>query len=167
MQQGRVREEGEACLALAGAVSRKNSARFSAGCFWETSRPSHNAVLELLFADVILACADPSAHGDAGLVDCLRIAGDEWMPPVEIVAVRKAAVCAGGRKPDDPIDVPGGQPDAVLHLRRTVVVAAATASVAVEQPATHIGKIGARGVVRILELDQAAAPAAVAQAFHS
>src|SRR6516165_11165841 len=87
------------------------------------------------------------------------------MPPVEIVAVRKAAVCAGGRKPDDPIDVPGGQPDAVLHLRRTILIAAATASIAVEQPATHIGKIRARGIIGALELDQAAAPAAVAEAF--
>src|SRR5262249_41160751 len=148
-----------------GAVSRKKLARFSAGCFWETSWPGHNAVLELLFVDVILACADPSAHGDAGLVDCLRIAGDQWMPPVEIVTICEAAVGAGGRKPDDSIDVPGGQPDAVLHLRRTVLVAAAAASFAVEQPATHIGKIRARGVIRILELGQAAAPAAVAQAF--
>ena len=61
-------------LLPAGTSADKGSARFSAGCFWDTGRPSHDAVLELLLVDVILACADPSAHGDAGVMDCLRIA---------------------------------------------------------------------------------------------
>ena len=39
------------------------------------------------------------AHRDAGRMHALRIAGDERVPPVEIVAVRDQAVGAGRRQP--------------------------------------------------------------------
>src|SRR5262249_44456760 len=53
----------------------------------------------------------------------------------------------------------------VLNLGGSVGIIPATAAAGVEQPAADVGKIGPRGVVGVLQLNQAASPTAVAQAF--
>jgi len=86
-------------------------------------------------------------------------------PEPVVVPVGDAPVGAGRRQPNDSVDVPGRQPHAVLHLGGPVRVVPAAAGFAIEQPAAYVREIGARGIVGVLELHQAAAPAAVAEAL--
>jgi hypothetical protein len=99
------------------------------------------------------------------LVHRRGIAGDERVPPVEVVPVRQPAIGTGWRQPDDPIDVSGRKPDAILHLGCPIGIVVAAAGLTIEKAATDIGKIGTRGIIGIFQLDQAAAPAAVAEAL--
>ena len=71
-------------------------------------RPAHYAVLELVVRHVVLPGADAAAHRDAGLVHGLGVAGDQRVPPVEVVAVGHQPVAAGRRQPDDSVDVTRG-----------------------------------------------------------
>src|ERR1700692_4373547 len=52
-----------------------------------------------------------------------------------------------------------------MYFCGPVGVVSAAAGLAVEQAAAHLGKIGPRAVVGVLELDQAALPASVADAL--
>src|ERR1700724_1307508 len=52
-----------------------------------------------------------------------------------------------------------------MHFRSPVGVVSAAAGLAVEQAAAHLGEIGPRAVVGVLELDQAALPAPVTDAL--
>src|SRR4029077_2676912 len=74
-------------------------------------------------------------------------------------------ICAGWRQPDDAVDVARGEPNAILDPGAAVGIVAASAGVAVQEPAAHIGEIGPGGIIGILQLNQAAAATAVAEAF--
>ena len=87
------------------------------------------------------------------------------MPPVQIAPFGEQTIGTGRRQPDDAPDVARGEPDAVLHLRGTIGIVATAAACPIEQPAADIREIGPARIVGILELDQAAAAAAVAQAL--
>ena len=94
----------------------------------------------------------------------LRIAGDERMPPVQVLALGDQAVAAGRRQPADLRDRLRGEPDAIVDPFGAMPVIPAAARPGVEQAAADIGEIDVFGLL-LLELDQAAAAAAVAQAF--
>src|SRR5712692_6275247 len=78
----------------AGAASASSTGRL-ARRLRHPHRPAHDPVLELLVLDLVLAGADPTAHGNPGGVHGLGIAGDQRMPPVKVAAVGQQAVGAG------------------------------------------------------------------------
>ena len=86
------------------------------------------------------------------------------MPPIEIPAFCQEAVGAGRRKPGERPDRLRREADAVRHLRLPVLVVAAAAAGPVEQRAADIG-VGDLARILVLELDEAAAGAAVAKAL--
>src|SRR5215475_9027389 len=92
------------------------------------------------------------------------IAGDQRMPPGEVLALRYQTVATCGRQPFQPPDVAGGKPHAVPYSGMAVGIVDAAARSTVKQFATYVGK---QSVVRTLfdQLVQAATAAPVAQAF--
>ena len=109
----------------------------------------------------------------ARVSDCVRLTAQNlsqlnWLPPTcayrLIAAGGDQAVGAGRRQPVEFREVVGGQAHAVMHPRGPICVVAAAAACAVEQAATDIGEVDG-AVVLVLELDQAAAAAAVTQAL--
>ena len=86
------------------------------------------------------------------------------MPPGETLALRHQAVGAGRRQPFEPPHIARGEPHAILHLGLAVGIVAAAAACAIEQLAADVG-IHRRVGVLVDQLVQAAAAAAVAQAF--
>ena len=116
------------------------------------------------FGHRALAGRDPPAHGDAGLMHGLRIAGDERMPPIEVAALGHEPIGAGGRQPAPVAGVLGRDALAIVHAARAMGIVGAAAGLAIEEPAGDVGIIDAGGVF-VLELDQTAARAAVAQAL--
>jgi len=138
--------------------------RLPARALAPASRPIDDAVFERFVGHVVFGIAHASAHRDARLVHGVGIARDERMPPVKVLALVELAVGAGGRQPFDLVHHLGGEPHAIVDLFAPMSVIAAAAALAIEQPAADVGEIGRRRVL-VLELDEAAAAAAVAQAF--
>src|SRR5215470_1989188 len=93
-------------------------------------RPAHDAALEIVVRDLVLARADAPAHRDPGLVHGLGVARNEWVPPVEVASLGQKAIGATRRQPHDSFYISGGYPNAILHLRGSVGIVAATARVA-------------------------------------
>ena len=139
--------------------------RRSASRFGHARRPADDAILEVFVFDFVFASADAAAHRNARLVHGLRIAGNQRMPPVQIAPFGEQTIGTGGRQPNNAPDIARGEPDAVLHLRGTIGIVATAAACPIEQSAANIREIGPARIVGILELDQAAAAAAVAQAL--
>src|SRR5262249_52155542 len=94
----------------------------------------------------------------------LRIAGYQRVPPGEILAFRDQAVGAGRWQPLQSPDIARGESHAISHLGLAVRVVTAAAFFAIEELAAHVRE---QGLVRVFinELVQAAAAAAVAEAF--
>src|SRR5262249_34692473 len=101
---------------------------------------------------------------DARGVDRLRIAGNERVPPVEITPGGDELVGAGRRQPGDGADILRRQAHAILDLGAAIFIVPAPAGGAVQEAAAHVGEIDIAGVL-VLELTQAAAAAAVAEAL--
>src|SRR5262249_10479543 len=146
-------------------ASRISAARGSPGSLRHARRPAYDAILQLFVSDFVLAGTDAAAHRNPGLVHRFRIAGNQRMPPVKIAPFGEQAIRAGRRQPDNAPDIARGEPDAVLHLRGTIGIIATAAACPIEQPAANTREIGPAWIVGILELDQAAAAAAVAEAL--
>ncbi len=127
-------------------------------------RPIHDVIFQLVVRHVDLAVAHAAAHGHTGDVHGLRIAGHQRVPPVEVAAFVDEAVGTGRRQPGGFGDIVRGELHAVVHEAGAIPVILAAAGALVEQPAGHGGVEGAVGAV-LLELVQAAAAAAVAQAL--
>src|SRR5262252_3954957 len=126
--------------------------------------PGDDAIFVVLIAEIFLRDCDTSAHRNASSVHRLGIARYQWMPPVKIAAVRQQPVAAGRRQPFEVRDVLVRQPHAIIDLLAAVLVVFAPAGVAVEQATAHIRVVNPAGV-EVLELVEAAAPAAVAYAL--
>src|SRR4051812_34802316 len=60
-------------------------------------RPLHDVVFEVGIGNLGLGALNAAAHGDAGFVHRVRIAGDQRMPPVEIAAFGDEAIAAARR----------------------------------------------------------------------
>ena len=58
----------------------------------------YSFLVGVVFAD------HPAAHGNAGLMNGVGIAGDERMPPGEIAALSEYAIGAGFRQPAERTD---------------------------------------------------------------
>ena len=90
----------------------------------------------------------------------IGVPGNERMPPVEVTTLGDEPVGAGRRQPRQLPHVGGSEPDAIRHFGLPTGIVRAAARRLVEQPA---GDVRPRDLARILilELVQAAAPAAV------
>src|SRR4051795_8439832 len=86
------------------------------------------------------------------------------MPPIEVAPFRDELVAAARRQPVQGADIGGGQANTVRNLVGTIRVVLAAAGRTIEQLAADMGEIDVAGAL-FLELVQAAAAAAVAQAF--
>lgn len=84
------------------------------------------------------------------------------MPPGEPAALGKAAIGAGVRQPAVIRGALRRDLETIGHARLAVFVILAAAGIAVQEPAGDVGIINSRRI-RVLELHQAAAPAAVAE----
>ena len=126
--------------------------------------PIGHALQEFGDCEVFLRPGDPVADGDPGRVHRCRIARDEWVPPVEVVALGQETVGAGVGQPREAAHGLGRQAHAIGNLGLAVRVVAAAAGLVVKEGAAHIG-VHHLGRILVLELDKAAAPAAVAQAL--
>src|SRR5665213_2298866 len=60
-------------------------------------RPAHDVVLEILVRHIDLRGADTASYRDAGGMHSFRIAGDQRMPPVEVLALCHSHIGAGRR----------------------------------------------------------------------
>ncbi len=82
----------------------------------------------------------------------------------KILAFGDEPIGAGDRQPAQRADDVRRQPDTIGHPTVAFVVVATAAGLRVEQPAADVGEVDIAGVF-VLELDEAAAGAAVAQAL--
>jgi hypothetical protein len=123
--------------------------------------PANDASLELIGGHVALR-ERAAAYGDAGAMHRACITGNERVPPIEILAGRDLAIRARRRQPSERVLVGGVERDAVGDELEAARIAAAAATVAIEQLASHVRvRDLARGFV--LQLLQAAPSAAVAE----
>src|SRR5262249_18286295 len=113
---------------------------------------------------VAFACRHALAHRYAGLVDRLRAARDQMMPPVKVLAFRDEPVGAGRWKPGERAYVLGRQTHAIIDLFQPVLVIRAAAEPGVEQPAAD-GRPVDVACILVLELGHAAFAAAVTKRF--
>src|SRR5262249_52775919 len=90
--------------------------------FGQPHWPTHDAILEVFVGNLVLSSTNLAAHGHAGRMHGVGVARDQWMPPIEVVSVGHQAIAAGRRQPDDPVDIAGRQPDAVVHFAGSVRV---------------------------------------------
>src|SRR6056297_84940 len=120
-----------------------------------------HVALRIRFAVLVLGHC-PGAHGDAGLVDGLPIAADQRMPPREAAALSDASIGAGPRQPAHLTERIRTHHEAVGYVLGAVRVVRAAAVAELQQPAGHAG-VAHLARVDVLQLMQAAAPAAVAQ----
>src|SRR6266567_9285053 len=152
------------CPVLRGSSSRILSRIAFPRALRYSQRPIHDPPLQRVGRHVVLQVLDPAADRDSGLMHRLRIAGDERMPPVQVLALGDQAVAAGRRQPADLRDRLRGEPDAIVDPFGAMPVVPAVARPGVEQAAAYVGEIDVFGLL-LLELDEAAAAAAVAEAF--
>ena len=99
-------------------------------------------VFQLVIRHVELGRAYTPAHRDPGGVYGLGIAGDQWMPPIQIVPLGQQRIGAGRRKPFNLFEVFGRQTDAIVDQVQPILVIPAAAAVPVEESATDIGVKG-------------------------
>src|SRR5437660_42642 len=86
------------------------------------------------------------------------------MPPIEIAALGDEAIAAARRQPVEGVNIGWRQADAVRNLVGAVWIVLAGTGAGLEQAAGDMGEVDLAGIL-VLELLQAAARAAVAQAF--
>src|SRR3954452_21209051 len=86
------------------------------------------------------------------------------MPPIKVAPFRDELVAAARREPVQGADIGRGQADAVRNLVGTIRIVLAAAGHPIEQLAADMGEINVTRSI-FLELVQAAAAAAVAQAL--
>src|ERR1700722_17395640 len=130
----------------------------------QPDRPAHDVVLQLVVGHVGLAALQAAAHRDAGAVHGLGIARHQRVPPIEILALFDKPIGAARRQPAELRDILRREPLAVVDQGLPVRIVAAAAGLAVEQAAADIRVVVLAGLL-VLELVEAAAPAAVAQAL--
>ena len=107
---------------------------------------------------------DLPRHPDPGLAHAGRIAGYQRMPPGERLALVEKAIGAGGRKPAQCTDVVRRQAHAVRHPLGPIRIVAAAAGPEIQKLA-GCPRVEKHAGVLVFQLVEAAAAAAVAQAF--
>ena len=118
-------------------------------------------LFEVVHVDFTLQNHAP-AHRNAGADHAGRVAGNQRVPVRQILALGLQAVGAGLGHPVELLHQVGVEREAGGHQHRALGVASAARGVAIEQLAGDVGVEDLFGVF-ILKLEQAAAPAAVAQ----
>jgi hypothetical protein len=113
---------------------------------------------------VAFAGRDPATHGDAGLVHAVGRTRNERMPVVQIPSLGDQPIGAGDGEPAQRANRGWGQFDAIGNPPVTLPIIEAPARLGVKQLATDVSEMDLADVF-ILELDEAAAAAAVAQAL--
>src|SRR6266446_7168649 len=90
------------------STSADSSARGRLPCgLRHARRPAHDAALEIVVRDLVLARADAPAHRDSRLVHGLGVARNEWVPPVEVASLGQKAIGAARRQPYDSVYISG------------------------------------------------------------
>src|SRR5262245_51679980 len=92
--QERGRNEPDGTLALALGP---RGPRGPLGPFRQPHRPAHDAILEVLVGHLVLAGPDLAAHRHTGRMHGVRVARDQRMPPIEIMAIGHQAIATGWR----------------------------------------------------------------------
>jgi len=142
-----------------------NGLATTAGTPRQFQRPIYYVVLQFVVRHVEFRRAHPPTHRDPGGVYGLGVAGDQGMPPIEVVSLGQQHIGTGRRKPFDLFEAFGRQLDAIINQFQPMLIIAAAASLAVQQSATNIGVKGLDGRFFFLELVEATAATAVAEAF--
>jgi len=137
---------------------------FQSRPFRQQRRPLHDVILEVGVSDLGFSSLHPPAHGNAGFMHRIRIAGNQRMPPIEITALGDQLVTATGRQPVQGSHVLRREPDTVWNLVGPVRIILAGAQPGIQQSAGNMGEIDLAGIL-VLELLEATPRAAVAQAF--
>ena len=119
---------------------------------------------KILQMDLMFERFYPSAHGYAGLVDSFRIAGNERMPPRQILTICNQSIRTSRWQPGEAADLLRRQAHAVSHLLGAACIIRAAAALHIQEGAAHIGAVDSAGVF-VLKLDQAAASATIAEGF--
>lgn len=99
----------------------------------------------------------------AGLAHAVRVAGHQWMPVRQILALVQQAVGTGHRHEVQLADIARRQPHTVGNLARAVRVIAAPALAHVVEAAGDIREFAA--AVLVLQLNETAFAAVIAQRF--
>src|SRR5262249_8016469 len=112
-----------------------------------------------------LGRAHPPAHRDPGGMYGLGVAGNQWMPPIQVMPLGQQHIGAGWRKPLNLFEAFGRQADAVIDQVEPILVVAAAATVCAEQSATYISIKDLGGPFALLDLIEATATTTIAKAF--
>src|SRR6185312_4658519 len=126
-------------------------------------RPLDDPVRPMFGAKVGLARLHPAADRDARLAHARWRARDERMPVEQVFALGDEPVGARHREPGEFANRGRRQSHAVGNPGVAALVIEAAAGLAVEQPAADVGEMNL--AILVLELDEAAAAAAIAQAL--
>ncbi len=146
---------------MCGSISRllrDGGAFFSEARETSSSRSRSRLVADALFRHG-LVLARPAAA-----VDLLAVAADEMVPVVQVLALVDETIGAGIGRPVDRLDDLGRELHADGNVFLAVLVVAALAGGAVQQFTVQIGEEELPALL-VLELDEAALGAAVAQRF--
>src|SRR5882724_9997680 len=118
---------------------------------------------DMVFQIAGLSLGDHAApHRDARLMHGPGIAGDQGMPPCQVLALSQQPIGAGLGQPIEAPDIARRQLYAIRHQLLTVLIILAAAVPEIELAAGDIGEVQLAGI-RVPQLLQAAAAAAVAQ----
>ena len=147
-----------------GLFAHAVSCRFWLGYSRRFPRPIHDMIGIIGKLDLIFGRPGPILHGNPRLVHACGRSRDQRMPPGKIAALGDQAIGAARRQPGEFADLGWGQFDAVAHFAAPVRIIGAAAGSLVEEFAGDVGEMNFTGVL-ILQLDKAAAAAAIAQAF--
>ena len=109
-----------------------------------------------------LLASSPTAHRNSGLVHRFGRTGHERVPPGEPTSLGQPSIGAGAWQPADLAQFGRRDHNAIGHTRMPICVVAALARADVEKVASDLGDIDRAGVL-LLDLEQAALPAAVAE----
>jgi hypothetical protein len=117
-----------------------------------------------LLREICFARGDPPAHGNAGLLHALRPTRDQRMPPGEAAPLGEPPIGASHWQPWEFAHRFRRKFDAIPYVLLPVLIVATAAGMAIEQAAADVGVVNVAAIL-VLELDEATAPAAVAEAF--
>ena len=125
--------------------------------------PDGEVVFQVFVGDAFFA-DDLALHGDSSAVHAVGITGNQGVPACQAPALGQAAVGAGGGHPFDGADIVGGELDAGGDAFCTIYVICTAAQILIEEMTDDVRRFDVAGVF-VFQLDEAAAGAAVAQAF--
>jgi len=126
--------------------------------------PSANESWQIVDLDLPLARLHPPLDGHSSLMDAFRIARQQGMPRGKILALEPQPIGAAWRKPPDLGEPCQRQSYTIGHEGPASFIMRATTTASIQQSASDAGMMNFSRVL-ILQLDEAATPAAVAKLF--